>query len=54
MEIFSIVGLSSDDNLPLEKKLKMCNLAVLIICGFNDGNDDIYYHQVFEEECLYK
>ena len=54
MQIFSIVGLSSDDNLSLEKKLKMCNLVVLIICDFNDGNDDKYYDQVFEEECLYK
>ena len=49
MQIFSIVRSNSDDYLTLEKILKICNLVILIICGFNDGDDDIYYHQVFAE-----
>lgn len=51
MQICLIVRLNSDNDLPSEKKkLKICNLVIIIICGFNDEDDDIYYHQVFSEE----
>ena len=51
MQICLIVRLNSDNDLPSEKKkLKICNLVITIICGFNDEDDDIYYHQVFSEE----
>ena len=43
---------SSDDNLPLNKILKLHNLTVIFRSVFEE--DGKYYPQVFLEDCLYE
>ena len=42
---------SSDDDLPLNKILKLHNLTIIVRSVFEDCK---YYPQVFLDECLYK
>ena len=41
-----------DDDLPLNKILKLHNITVIVICVFEE--DGKYYPQVFLGECLYE
>ena len=41
----------SDDNLPLNKILKLHNLTVVVRSVFQEDNK--YYPKVFLDECLY-
>ena len=41
-----------DDNLPLNKTLKLHNLTIIVRSVFQEDNK--YYPQVFLDECLYK
>ena len=43
---------SSDDNLPLNKTLRLHNLTVTVRSVFKE--DDKYYPQMFLDECLYE
>ena len=43
---------NSDDNLPLNKILKLHNLTVTVRSVFEE--DGKYYPQVFLDECLYE
>ena len=45
------IKFSSDDNLPLNKPLKFCNMTVTIRCVFEEDNK--LYAQVFLDENLY-
>ena len=45
------IKFSSDDNLPLNKPLKFCNMTVTIRCVFSEDNK--LYPQVFLDEDLY-
>ena len=39
------IKFNSDDDLPLEKLLKLCNLVIVVRSGFQEDNK--YYLQVF-------
>ena len=45
------IRFSSDDNLPLNKRLKFYNMTVTIKCVFSEGNK--LYPQVFLDEALF-
>ena len=45
------IKFNSDDNLPLNKQLKILSLAITVRSVFEE--DGKYYPQVFLEECLY-
>ena len=45
------IKFSSDDNLPINKILKLHNLTVIVWFVFE--KDGKYYPQVFLDECLY-
>ena len=49
---FIKIKLSSDDNLPLKKTLKLHNITIIIRSIFE--NDGKYYPQVFLDECLHE
>ena len=49
---FMKIKFSSDDNLPLNKILKIHNMAIVIRSAFEE--DGKYYPQVFLKECLYE
>ena len=42
----------SDDELPLNKLIKIPNIVIVVRAAFNENNK--YYPQVFLDECLYK
>ena len=46
------IKFSSDDNLPLNKILKLHNLTIIIRSVFEE--DGKYHPQVFLDECLYE
>ena len=46
------IKFSSDNDLPLNKILKLHNLTIIIKSVFEE--DGRYYRQVFLDECLYK
>ena len=46
------VKFNSDDNLPLNKTLKLHMLTVIVRSVFQE--DKKYYPQVFLDECLYE
>ena len=46
------IKFNSDDNLPLNKTLKLHNMTITIRSVFEE--DDRYYSQVFLDECLYE
>ena len=49
---FMKIKFNSDDNLPLNKMLKLHMLTVIVRSVFKE--DDKYYPQVFLDECLYE
>ena len=49
---FMKIKLNSDDNLSLNKTLKLRNLTVIIRSVFKE--DGKYYPQIFLDECLYE
>ena len=49
---FMQIKLNSDDNLPLNKMLKLHMLTVIVRSVFEE--DGKYYPQVFLDECLYE
>ena len=49
---FMKIKFNSDDNLPLNKALKLHNLTIIIRSVFEE--DGKYYSQVFLDECLYE
>ena len=46
------IGVNSDDNIPLNKKLKFLTLIIIIRCIFQEGKK--LYAQVYLDECLYE
>ena len=48
---FMKIKFSSDDNLPLNKILKLHNMTIVIRSIFQE--DGKYYLQIFLDECLY-
>ena len=46
------IKLNSDDDLPLNKILKLHNLTIIVRSVFEADNK--YYPQVFLDECLYE
>ena len=46
------LNLNSDDNLPLNKILKIHNMTIVIRSLFQE--DGIYYPPIFLDECLYE
>ena len=46
------IKFNSDDNLPLNKMLKLHNLTIIVRAVFEE--DGKYYPQVFLDECLYE
>ena len=49
---FMKIKFNSDDNLPLNKILKIHNMTIVIRSAFQEDNK--YYPQVFLDECLYE
>ena len=47
---FMKIKFNSDDNLPLNKTLRLCNLTIIVRSVFQEDNK--YYPQVFSQECL--
>ena len=45
------IRFSLDDNLPLNKQLKFCNMTVTIRCVFSEDNK--LYSQLFLDEALH-
>ena len=46
------IKFSSDDNLPLNKTLKLHNIAIIIRSVFEEN--DKFYPQIYLDECLYE
>ena len=46
------IGVDTDDNVPLNKKLKFLSLTIIIRCVFQNGKK--LHLQVYLDECLYK
>ena len=49
---FMKIEFNSDDNLPLNKTLKLHNMTIVIKFAFQE--DGKYYPQVFLDECFYE
>ena len=45
-------GINTDDNIPLNKKLKFLTLTIIIRCVFQEGRK--LYPQIYLDECLYE
>ena len=45
------IKFNSDDNLPLNKPLKLHNLTIIVRSVFEEGGK--YYPQIFLNKCLY-
>ena len=48
---YSRVGVNTDDDLPLNKRLKFPTLAIIIRCVFQNGKT--LYPQIYLDECWY-
>ena len=46
------IKFNSDNNLPLNKMLKLHNLTIVVRSVFQEDNK--YYPQMFLDECLYE
>ena len=46
------IKFNSDDDLPLEKTLELCDMIIVVGCIFQEGREQ--YPQVFLNACLYK
>ena len=51
-EEYMKIKFNSDDNLPLNKMLRLCNMIIAVRSVFHE--DSKYYPQVFLGKCLYK
>ena len=51
-EKYMKIKFNSDDELPLNKTIKICSMIIVVRTVFHENNK--YYPQVFLEECLYK
>ena len=49
---FMKIKFNSDDNLPLNKTLRLHNLTIIVRSVFLEDNK--YYPQVFLDKCLYE
>ena len=49
---FIKIKFNSDDNLPLDKPLKLHLLAIIVRCVFEE--DSKFYSQLYLDECLYE
>ena len=49
---YATAGLITDDDIPLNKKLKFPSLSIIIRCVFQNGNK--LCPQVYLDECLYE
>ena len=49
---YSKIGVNTDDNVPLNKKLKFPTLTIIIRCVIQNGKK--LYPQVYLDECLYE
>ena len=49
---YAKIGVNTDDNVPLNKKLKFPSLTIIIRCVFQNGKE--LYPQVYLDECLYE
>ena len=49
---YAKIGVNTDDNVPLSKKLKFPSLTIIIRCVFQNGKK--LYPQVYLDECLYE
>ena len=49
---FMKIKFDSDDNLPLNKTLKLHNMTIIVRSVFEE--DDEFYPQIFLDECLYE
>ena len=45
-------GVNTDDDIPLNKKLKFPSLTIIIMCIFQNGKK--LYPQIYLDECLYE
>ena len=52
MKDYMKIKFNLDDNLPLNKILKLYNLTIILKSAFEE--DCKYYPQVFLDECLYE
>ena len=46
------IGVNTDDNVPLNKKLKFLTLTIIIWCIFQNGKK--LYPQIYLDDCLYE
>ena len=51
-EEYTKIGVSTDNNVPLNKKLKFPSLTIINRCIFQNGKK--LYPQIYLDECLYK
>ena len=49
---YAKIGVNTDDDIPLNKKLKFPSLTIIIRCVFQNGNK--LQPQVYLDECLYE
>ena len=49
---FDSIGVNSDDNLPLDKPLKLPTLTIIIRCVFQKGEK--LYPQIYLDDSLYE
>ena len=49
---YARMGISTDENLPLNKQLKFPTLIIIIRCVFEKGGK--LYPQIYLDECLYE
>ena len=49
---YAKAGVNTDDDIPLNKKLKFPSLSIIIIFVFENGNK--LQSQVYLDECLYE
>ena len=49
---YAKIGVNTDDNVPLNKKLKFPSLTIIIRCVFQ--NDKKLHPEIYLDECLYE
>ena len=49
---YARIDVNTDDNMPLNKRLKFPTLTIIITCGFQKGEK--LYPQVYLDECLHE
>ena len=51
-ENYARIGVNTDDNIPLNKRLKFPTLIIIIKCVFEENGN--LYPQISLDECLYE